>query len=141
MDLDFQSFLFSLFLRTSPDAESDAPLSFWPPLAKGRRGTSNYCLNNLDNDCNYLPNNHNDSHIYRSLALLRRSYDRTECCWGNTNIWHCLIFPTVRILKEGKSQLEGLVAESLFLQVFKFNCQKIDVHEYKLLEVYSSMWC
>ena len=49
------------------------------PPAKARRGTSNYCLNNLSNVSNYDPNNHNDSHIYRPLALLGRESDCTHC--------------------------------------------------------------
>ena len=50
------------------------------PRAKSRRGTSDYCLNNLSNDNNYPPNNHNDSHIYRSLAGLGCESDCTHHC-------------------------------------------------------------
>ena len=53
------------------------------PRAKSRRGTSDYCLNNLSNDNNYPPNNHNDSHIYRSLAGLGCESDCTHHCMSD----------------------------------------------------------
>ena len=75
------------------------------PRAKSRRGTSDYCLNNLSNDNNYPPNNHNDSHIYRSLAGLGCESDCTHHCmlsdrtmynfitiivWVDSNITHVI---------------------------------------------------
>ena len=79
------------FCETSSDLDAVIP-PFWPPPAKARRGTSNYCLANLCNDNNYVPNNHNDSHIYRPLAVLGRESDcTTDCgaepifCWYHPN--------------------------------------------------------
>ena len=58
------------------------------PRAKSRRGTSDYCLNNLSNDNNYPPNNHNDSHIYRSLAGLGSEYYCTDNISSPPSIKH-----------------------------------------------------
>ena len=58
-------------------------LPFWMPLAKPRRGTSNYFLDNLCNDNNYVANNHNDGHIYRPLALLGCGYNCGYDCGYN----------------------------------------------------------